>query len=55
MKTRRFRRTLIALTMLAGMCTTGCADQAIADAARSSLTSFVTNIVNQGITAALNP
>lgn len=55
MKNGCFRRTLMTLTVVAGLFATGCAEQAIADAARSSLTSFVTNIVNQGITAVLNP
>ena len=55
MKNRCFRRTLMTLAVLAGLFATGCAEQTIADAARTSLTSFVTNIVNQGITAVLSP
>ena len=55
MKNGRLRRTLMTLTVVAGLFATGCTEQTIVDAARSSLTSFVTNVVNQGITAVLNP
>ncbi len=55
MKNGCFRRILMTLTMLAGIFATGCTAQSVADAARASLTSFVTGIVNQGITAVLNP
>jgi len=49
------RRTLMTLAVLAGLLSTGCTDQIVANAARSSLTSFLTSITNQAIGSALNP
>jgi len=49
------RRILVTLTVLACLFATGCTEQIVTNAARSSLTSFLTSITNQAITAAINP
>jgi len=49
------RRTLALLVSLSALLAVGCTAQLIGDAARTSLSSFITTVVTTSVNAAINP
>lgn len=49
------RRTLALLASLSALLTVGCTAQVVSDAARTSLSSFITSVLTTSVNAAINP
>jgi len=54
MNRTKTRRTLTALLLLLGLGTSGCVNGTVSDAARASLTSFLTTLASTAISQAVN-